>query len=108
MNTENSVVLPLAEVPAGARLTAAVLGADKQVLMTAGSILTSAALEKLSQRGVTEVSIEAPKDEAQLAATRAALEQRLRHLFRRCDLEHDEGARLLFKAVLDHRLETVQ
>lgn len=29
MNSENSIELPLDQVPAGARLTAAVLGADK-------------------------------------------------------------------------------
>lgn len=108
MNTENSVVLPLAEAPVGARLAAEVLGADKQVLMTAGSILTAAALEKLAQRGIATVAIEPQRDEAQLAEARAAHEQRLRHLFRRCDLEHDDGARLLFKAVLDHRLESLQ
>lgn len=107
MNSENSIELPLDQVPAGARLTAAVLGADKQVLMTAGSILTEAALEKLAERGIATVAIEPQRDEAQIAAARAALEQRLRHLFRRCDLEHDDGARLLFKAVLDHRLEAL-
>lgn len=75
--------------------------------MTAGSILTEAALEKLAERGIATVAIEPQRDEAQIAAARAALEQRLRHLFRRCDLEHDDGARLLFKAVLDHRLEAL-
>lgn len=108
MNTENSVVMPLGEVPAGARLTAAVLGADKQVLMTAGSVLTAAALEKLAQRGIATVAIEAQRDEAELAAAREAARQRLDHLFRRCDLANDEGAKMLFKAVLEHRLEALQ
>jgi len=108
MNTEDSSTIPLSEVPPGARLIAAVLGADGQVLMTAGSILSEAALEQLARRGIATVSVELQRDEADLNAAREALHLRLGHLFRRCDLEGDRGAQTLFKAVLAHRLEALQ
>lgn len=45
-------------------------------------------------------------DEAKPDAAAEATRQRLAHLFRRCDLEDSGGpASMLFKAVLDHRLE---
>ena len=111
MSTEKSVALPLASVQPGARLTAPVLGADGQVLMTAGSILTEAALAKLAQRGIAAVAIavETKRDEAELIAARAELRQRLGHLFRKCDLQSGNGcAPLLFRTVLDYRLEALR
>lgn len=107
-NSIPSAPLPLGEVQPGARLTAAVLGTDGQVLMTAGSILTEAALEKLAQRGIVAVAVEPRRDEAELDAARQALHQRLDHLFRQCDMENDSGAQTLFRAVLAYRLETLQ
>ncbi|MCX7165408.1 MAG: hypothetical protein NTV11_03925 [Rhodocyclales bacterium] len=108
MNTKDSSTISLSEVHAGARLTAAVLGADGQVLMTAGSILTEAALEKLAQRGIVAVTIEQQRDEAELTEASEALHRRLDDLFRRCDLEGDSGAQTLFEAVLAYRLEALQ
>lgn len=110
MTPENSVpaaTLALSEVRPGARLTAPVLGADGQVLMTTGGMLTEAALEKLARRGIVAVTVETPRDETELNAARDALRQRLGHLFRQCDLEGDSGAQLLFKAVLEYRLEAL-
>lgn len=100
--------LPINQVPPGARLAAPVRGADGQVLMTAGSVLTEQALERLGQHGIVAVEIEIRRDEAELDAARAMLRGRLDYLFRRCDPEHDECAQKLFKAVLDHRLETLR
>lgn len=108
MNTNGSSTIPLSDVPAGTRLTATVLGADGQVLMTAGSVLTEAALEKLALRGIVAVTIEPPRDEAALNVAREALRRRLDHLFRQCDLASDDGAQTLFTAVLAYRLETLQ
>lgn len=111
MSTENSVALPLASVQPGARLAAAVLGADGQVLMTAGAILTEAALKKLAQRGIAAVAIavETRRDEAELVAAREALRQRLGHLFRKCDMQSgDRHAQMLYRAVLDYRLEALR
>lgn len=108
MNTKDSSTISLSEVQAGARLTAAVLGADGQVLMTAGSILTAAALEKLAQRGIVTVTVEPQRDEAELKLAREAVRQRLDHLFRRCNLASDSGAQTLLKAVLTYRLEALQ
>ncbi|MDP2792601.1 MAG: hypothetical protein Q8O25_00735 [Sulfurisoma sp.] len=109
MTPENSTPLPLNEVQPGARLAAAVLGADGQVLMTAGSILTEATLEELAQRGIVAVAIEPQRDEAELHAARETTRQRIRHLFRHCPMEGDSGgAQMLFKAVLDYRLEPLR
>lgn len=107
-NSLPSATLPLAEVQPGARLTAAILGADGQVLMPTGSILTEAGLQQLARHGVAVVAIEAQSDEADLMAARDALQRRIEHLFRRCELEADSGAQTLFKAVLGYRLETLR
>lgn len=109
MNTDEPPTVPLASVAPGARLTAAIRGADGQVLMTAGSLLTEAALEKLAARGIVAVAIEIQCSEAELNAARDALRQRLSHLFRRCDLDDAGGAaRTLFNAVLVRRLEDLR
>ncbi len=109
MTSENSQELPLSSVQPGAELAAAVLGADGQVLMTAGSILTESALKKLAERGVLKVLVELPRDEAESLAAREALRQRLLHLFRACDLKPEHGAaRELFEAVLDYRTESLR
>jgi hypothetical protein len=109
MNAEDSATLPLDSVQSGARLAAAVLGADGQVLMTAGSILTEAALEKLTHHGVVAVVIAPQRDEAELNAAREALRLRLKHLFRKCEMESENGsAQMLFKAVLAYRLDALR
>lgn len=109
MNTEDFATLPLTAVPPGARLTAAALGADGQVLLTAGSILTTEMLEELARQGVVAVAVEPQRDEAVLNAARAAQRRRLMYLFRRCHLEGDSGAaQMLFKVVLEHRLEALR
>ena len=49
------------------------------------------------------------RDEAELNAARDALRQRLAHLFRKCDLQGgNSSAQMLFKAVLEHRLEALR
>ncbi|MBI5108582.1 MAG: hypothetical protein HZA62_07520 [Rhodocyclales bacterium] len=109
MNTDDFANVPLASVAPGARLAAAVVGADGHVLMTAGSQLTEAILEGLAARGVVAVAIEAPRGEPELAAARDGARQRLVHLFRGCDLDEDGGAaRMLFDAVLERRLEDLR
>lgn len=109
MKTDDFPTVPLASVAPGARLAAAVLGADGHVMMTAGSQLTEATLEHLAARGVVAVAIETPRGEAELNATRDATRQRLAHLFRGCDLDDAAGAaRMLFDAVLERRLEDLQ
>ena len=108
-NSLSSATLPLAEVQPGARLAAAVLGAEGRVLMTAGEIVTEAALEELARRGIARLAIEAQRNDAELNAAREALRRRIGHLFRRCDLEGDgSGARTLFRAVLDYRLKALR
>lgn len=107
----NSKRLPLSEVEPGAELAESALGVDGQVLMTAGSILSEAVLEKLAARGVLELAVKVAnqRDEAELAAAREALHKRLEYLFRRCDMENDSGpARAIFQAVLDYRLESLR
>lgn len=108
MNPEDSTTIPLGAVRPGARLAAAVLGADGQVLMTAGSLLSEAALEKLGARGVVAVAVEPERDEAELEAARAARRRRQAYLFRKCDLEDAAGAaQTLYKTVLTYRLEAL-
>ena len=109
MNPDDSTTTPLSAVRPGARLTAAVLGTDGQVLMTAGSVLTESALEKLGARGVVAVAVAPERDEAAIEAARAAQRQRLAYLFRKCDIQNPGSpAQFLYQAVLDHRLEAGQ
>lgn len=106
MKPDDATTIPLSAVRPGARLRAAVLGADGKVLMTAGSLLSEAALEKLAARGVVAVAVDAERDEAEIEAARAALRRRLAYLFRKCDLEHaGTPAQLIHQAVLKLRLE---
>lgn len=53
-------------------------------------------------------AVEPRRDEAELAAARAALRQRLAHLFRKCGGAHGDAGQMLFKAVLDYRLEALR
>ena len=108
MNIEDFPSVPLASLAPGARLAAAVLGADGQVLMTAGTLLTEATLAKLAARGIVAVAIGSQRSEAELAATRDALRQRLAGMFRKCALDEGGAARMLFDAVLDHRMEDLR
>ncbi len=109
MNTDEPSTVPLASVAPGARLTAAIHGADGQVLMAAGSLLTEAVLEKLAARGVVSVAVELQRSETELDAARDALRRRLSYLFRRCDCDDAGGAaQMLFNAVLDRRLEELR
>lgn len=109
MSSENTATLPLGEARPGARLAAAVLGADGQVLMTAGSVLSEASLQGLARRGIATVVVDVQRDEAELNAARETLHQRLDHLFRRCDTEAaDDAAQMLHRAVLAYRLEALQ
>ncbi|MBI5901292.1 MAG: hypothetical protein HZB40_18990 [Rhodocyclales bacterium] len=109
MNTEASISLALDGVVPGTRLAEDVRAGDGQVLLTAGTVLTEAALEKLAARGIATLAVARPCDEVELQAAREALELRLRQLFRHCDLEHpDAAARQLFEAVLAHRLEDIR
>lgn len=108
MTSDNPPTVPLDAVQPGARLAAALLGADGQVLMTAGSLLTEAALQRLARRGVLAVAVEPQHDEAELTAAREALRLRLAHLFRRCPQEGDSAAQAVFNAVLEYRLETLR
>ncbi len=109
MNTDDPSTVPLASVAPGARLTAAVRGADGQVLMSAGSLLTATALQGLAVRGIVAVAVEVLHSEAEVDAARAALHLRLGYLFRRCNRDDAGGAaQMLFNAVLDRRLEDLQ
>lgn len=109
MNTKDPTILPLTAVPPGARLTAAVLDAAGQVLLATGSILTEAMLETLARRGIVAIAVERQRDAAELDAAREALRQRLMHLFRRCNLEDNNGmAQMLYKATLDYRLDALR
>ncbi len=109
MSSANTATLPLGEAPPGARLAADILGADGQVLMTAGTVLSEASLQGLARRGIASVVIEVQRAEAELNAARATLRRRLGHLFRRCDTEAAGGAaQMLHQTVLAYRLETLQ
>jgi hypothetical protein len=108
MNTDPLPTVPLASVAPGALLAAEILGADGKVLMTAGSLLTEGALEKLAARGIVAVAIEIRRSEAELNVARDAARLRLGHLFRKCDLAAGGAARMLFDAVLERRLEDVR
>lgn len=108
MTNPDAATIPLGEAKVGARLAAPVLGADGQVLLAAGSILTEATLERLARRGVANVAVEALRDEAELAAAREALGERLAYVFRRCDLDGDGCAQMLYQAVLAYRLENLR
>lgn len=102
-------ISPLASVAPGARLAVAALGANGQVLLTAGTVLTEEALAGLAACGIAAVSVEPQDSEAARNAAHEALHQRLRYLFRRCDLESADGVpRLLFDAVLARRLKEIQ
>lgn len=109
MNTRALPTVPLASVTPGARLARDVPGADGQVLLAAGTVLTEGALEGLAARGIAQVALEPQHSAAELDAARDALRQRLAHLFRRCDLDDASGAaRQLFDAVLERRLEELR
>ena len=108
MTSDSPPSVPLDTVRPGARLAAALLGADGQVLMTAGSILTEAALQRLARRGIVDVAVEPQHDEAELTAAREALRQRLEHLVRRCPMESNSDAQSVFNAVLEYRLGTLR
>jgi hypothetical protein len=109
MNTDTLTTLALAAASPGTRLAQDVRGGDGQVLLTAGTVLTQNALEKLAARGVVAVTVARPRSEAESNAAREVVRQRLGHLFRRCDLEDAESpARQLFDAVLDRRLEDIR
>jgi len=108
MTSENSLTIPLSEALPGTRLAAAVLGADGQVLMTAGSVLTDSSLQGLNRRGIASVEVVAQRDESELIAARDIQRQRLARLFRRCETEGESSGALLYQAVLAYRLETLQ
>jgi uncharacterized membrane protein len=109
MTSGNTATLPLGDARPGARLAAAVLGADGQVLMAAGTVLSEANLQGLARRGIASVVVEARRDPAELTAAREALSRRLDHLFRRCDTDTAGGAaQVLHRAALAYRLETLQ
>lgn len=109
MKSQSSATLSISEIQPGAILATPVHGADGQILMTAGSELTEAAIEKLATRGVLTLDIEVQRDEAELNAAREVLRQRLARLFRGCDIEDTNSeAHQLFEAVLSYRLESLQ
>lgn len=109
MSRDGFETFPLAAVAPGARLAAAALGANGQVLLTAGTVLTEGALARLAACGIVAVSVEAQPSEAERSAAREALQQRLRYLFRRCDLDDTDGVpRILFDAVLARRLKEIR
>lgn len=108
MNSDEPASVPLAAVQPGARLAAAVFGSDGQMLLAAGSLLGETSLAQLAARGVVAVAVEAEaqRDEAALIAARQALTRRLEHMFRRGELKGP--TQVLFKAVLEHRLEALR
>jgi len=108
MTSGNMTTLPIDVVAPGARLAANVLGTDGRVLMTAGGVLSAAALAQLSRLGIVSVAVEAATDAVQSNAAEAALRARLAHLFRACPPDAGGDAKLLFQVVLAHRLEDLQ
>lgn len=95
---------PLATVTPGARLTAAVFGVDGQVLLTAGTVLTENALATLAASGIAVVAVEPWCGETEGELAHDTPHQRVRYLFRRCNLDDADGvARMLFDAVLAYR-----
>ena len=102
-----TVWLPPGRVSPGMTLAIPVTGRDGKTLLAAGITLDAMMLDRLTRRGVEALAVSETdtRDAAELAAERAASEERLRQLFR------GEGSRArddLHAAVLAWRLEALQ
>lgn len=101
--------IPLEAALPGMALASPVLDAGGSVLLPRGATLDEAVLASLRRREIAEVCVELPEpppDQAVRELMRAAVEQRLRHLFRTAG--DGPASRSLYQAVLDYRLEKLQ
>lgn len=73
----------LDEAAVGATLALDVCDAGGQTLLAAGAQLSAAAVASLGKRGITHVHVAELQSADDLAAQRAAVLERLDHLFRR-------------------------
>lgn len=102
--------LPIDRAETGMVLGEALRDAAGGVLLPRGATLTDAMLVGLRRRAVVELCVEERAEPAAEALDpelrqimRKAVEQRLRHLFRKAG--DDAATRDFFQAVLDYRLE---
>ncbi len=95
--------LDLDDAVAGMTLAHALHDAQGGVLLPQDTVLTEQMLTSLRRRGIDEISVVNDNiSEAELAAERERLRQRLEVLFRKCG---DRGAsKLLLQSVMQYRL----
>lgn len=97
--------LPLGAVSVGMRVAEAVLDTAGQVLVPAGAEINEGILQGLARREIAEIRIEC-EVEANPAAREAHLAHLASHLDRLFRKAGDgEETRLLYRAVLDYRME---
>lgn len=102
---KKSQEVELSSVHAGAVLAADVVDGDGRVLMSAGALLSEAALNSLRRREIATVTVEFVEvlDEAGREARRVRIENQLARLFRHAGEQSE--TRALQQAVLAYRLK---
>ncbi|MES2114355.1 MAG: hypothetical protein V4578_04350 [Pseudomonadota bacterium] len=99
--------IPLAQVAPGMVLSDELLDMQGHVLLPQGTVLTEAMLELMPRHGIAVLPIERPPiSHDELAASRHHYQQRIDHLFRKHDPDHDAdwATGLLRRYVSDFRL----
>jgi hypothetical protein len=88
-------------------LAAPVTDREGKTLLAAGICLDPATIERITRRGIEAVAVDQadPRDEPELAAERAATEQRLAHIFRG---DGSAARHQLHAATLAWRLESLR
>lgn len=97
--------IPLEQAEPGMKLADAVCNPHGEALLQAGCELTESSLSGLRRRGVGHVVVAQidSRDEEELAAERASVQERLNLLFR--NAAQDRHLASLYQLVLEYRLE---
>lgn len=95
--------LDLDDVVAGMTLSEVLLDSHGDVLLPSGTVLTETTLSSLRRRGIDKLLVLSEDiSEADLAAERERLQQRLDMLFRKCGKDGASGQ--LLQYVIEYRL----
>jgi hypothetical protein len=104
-----SQILPLDSLQPGMLLAEAIHDRHGNVMLTAGTALTESHLAALAKRGIASALVvpeRIPPSDAEIAAMRRSIEERLRHIFRK-SLDHPASHKL-FETLLAYRLENLE
>jgi hypothetical protein len=91
----------------GMTLAASIIGADKQTLLSAGTVLDSEMLERLIRRGIEAITILLPdtRDEETIARETEIAQSRVNYIFR----ESGNAAKdQLRTSILNYRMENAK